>query len=140
MSRPLGTLVTSRLEKYRPQTEGWLAAQGVQYDRLIMLDLPSKAERQRLFAHGTFKGNYYRDSDAILFVESENRQAKQIAEIAGKPVLCLQTHSMIQPTENAAVNNRLRGETQPAVRLIKKAAFTVLGTDRMDALRRRLRG
>jgi uncharacterized HAD superfamily protein/adenine/guanine phosphoribosyltransferase-like PRPP-binding protein len=140
VTRPLGTLVTSRLEKYRPQTEAWLAANGIAYDRLVMLDLPSKAERQRLAAHGRFKGEVYRDSDAILFIESENRQALRIAEIAGKPVLCLQTHRMIEPTDAARVNERLRTEARPGRRMIKKVAYTILGQDRMAALKRRLSG
>ena len=56
-TRRIGALVTSRLEKYRPQTEAWLAARGIEYDELVMLDLPSKEERQRLAAHGRFKSN-----------------------------------------------------------------------------------
>ncbi|WP_415183139.1 phosphoribosyltransferase [Phaeovulum sp.] len=140
MTRPLGTLVTSRLERYRPQTESWLAAQGVRYDRLVMLDLPSKAARQRLAAHGSFKGEYYRDSDAILFIESENRQALRIAEIAGKPVLCLQTNRMITPSNAAATNRLLRNEARPARRLLKKAAYALLGAERVALLKQRLRG
>jgi uncharacterized HAD superfamily protein/adenine/guanine phosphoribosyltransferase-like PRPP-binding protein len=140
MTRPLGTLVTSRLEKYRGPTEAWLAAHGVTYERLVMLDLPSKAERQRLAAHGSFKGEYYRDSDAFLFIESENRQAVRVAEIAGKPVLCLQTHRMIEPTEAALLRRHLRGEARPGRRIIKKAAYALLGQDRMAELKRRFSG
>lgn len=40
-------LVTSRLEKYRPETERWLAENGVKYEKLYMLDLPSREERIR---------------------------------------------------------------------------------------------
>ncbi|WP_417809339.1 phosphoribosyltransferase [Thioclava sp.] len=138
MSRPLGTLVTSRLEKYRPQTESWLAAQGLRYDRLVMLDLPSKAERQRLGAHGDFKGAQYRDSDAILFIESENRQAMRIAEVSGKPVLCLQTHRLIEPSQAAVVDAGLRDEARPARRILKKAAYSLLGQRRMLKLKQRL--
>lgn len=140
MSRPLGTLVTSRLEKFRAPTEAWLAAQEFVYDRLVMLDLPSKAERQRLGVHGSFKGEVYRDDPAILFIESENRQARRIAEIAGKPVLCLETHSLIEPSESSAVNQHLRGDPNPSRRAIKKAAYAVLGQDRVAAIRRRLSG
>lgn len=138
MTRPLGTLVTSRLEKYRPQTESWLAGQGIVYDRLVMLDLPSKAERQRLGAHGSFKGEHYRDSDAILFIESENRQALRIAEIAGKPVLCLQTNRMIEPSDAATLNKHLRSEARPARRMLKKAAYALLGQDRVLLIKQRL--
>ncbi len=140
MTRPLGTLVTSRLEKYRPETEAWLAAQRLVYDRLVMLDLPSKAERQRLGAHGTFKGEYYRDDPAILFIESENRQATRIAEISGKPVLCLETHSLIPPPEHSVIDRHLRDDPHRTRRMMKKAAYTILGQDRMAALKRRLVG
>jgi uncharacterized HAD superfamily protein/adenine/guanine phosphoribosyltransferase-like PRPP-binding protein len=93
----IGWLVTSRLEKYRALTEAWLARNGIQYDQLIMLDLPSKAERQRLGAHGSFKADFYRKSDAILFIESEHAQALKITELSGKPVLCVETHMVSVP-------------------------------------------
>lgn len=89
-SRPVGTLVTSRLEKYRPQTEAWLAKHGVTYGALVMLDLPDAETRRRTGAHGQFKGNYYRDCRAPLFIESELAQAQHIAAISGKPVLSLE--------------------------------------------------
>lgn len=41
---PIGTLVTSRLEKYRPETEEWLSKNNVKYDKLVMLDLPNMEE------------------------------------------------------------------------------------------------
>ncbi len=100
MSRPtrrIGTLVTSRLEKYRPQTEAWLAAQAVAYDRLVMLDLPDAATRRRLGAHASFKGEHYRRSSAVLFIESECDQARQIAAISGKDVLCMEDQALHRP-------------------------------------------
>ncbi len=42
----IGTLVTSRLEKYRDETETWLKNNGVRYDKLVMLDLPDMKARQ----------------------------------------------------------------------------------------------
>ena len=54
------SLVTSRLEKYRSETEIWLSKHNIIYDNLIMLDLPTKEERQRLKAHGTHKAKYYK--------------------------------------------------------------------------------
>ncbi len=94
----IGHLVTSRLEKYRPQTEAWLQQNGIRYDKLVMLDLPSAAERRRLGVHGTFKGQAYRDSKAMLFIESEYRQAVEIARISGKPVLSIEGQQMINPS------------------------------------------
>lgn len=82
-------IVTSRLEKYRSQTEVWLKEHGVRYEQLHMLDLPSKAERLRLKAHGSFKAKIYTDlKDTFLFVESNTSQAQEIARLTGKPVIC----------------------------------------------------
>jgi uncharacterized HAD superfamily protein/adenine/guanine phosphoribosyltransferase-like PRPP-binding protein len=100
-SRRIGCIVTSRLERYRASTQAWLASNGVRYDRLIMLNLRSKKERQRLSAHATFKAQFYRDSDAILFIESEYAQAARIADASGKPVLCTETQKMILPVSRA---------------------------------------
>lgn len=93
----IGWLVTSRLETYRAQTERWLAETGIQYDHLVMLDAPSKAERQRRNAHGSFKGEFYKSSKAILFIESDLTQAQTIARIAGKPALCIETQQLLHP-------------------------------------------
>jgi uncharacterized HAD superfamily protein len=43
----IGTIVTSRLEKYRKETETWLAANNIKYNDLVMLDLPNMEARQR---------------------------------------------------------------------------------------------
>lgn len=94
-TRRIGCLVTSRLEKYRPETEAWLARHGVEYDRLVMLDLPSAEERRRRGVHGTFKGEVYRDSKAMLFIESEYAQAVEIARISGKPVLAIEGQQIV---------------------------------------------
>ena len=51
----IGTLVTSRLEKYRPETEAWLRKNHVKYNKLVMLDLPDMAARQRANCHASFK-------------------------------------------------------------------------------------
>jgi len=89
-------IVTSRLEKYRSETEAWLSRQGIAYGTLTMLDLPSEAERRRLRPQGRFKADVYRaDSDAILFVESETWQAKEIARaVPGKPVFDYKTRTL----------------------------------------------
>ena len=96
-TRKIGWLVTSRLEKYRKLTEAWLDRHEIKYDHLIMLDLPSKAERQRLGAHGSFKADFYRKSNAILFIESEHEQALKIAKLSGKPVLCVESNMVALP-------------------------------------------
>ena len=54
-------IVTSRLEKYRAQTEAWLRKHGVQYDELVMLDLPTAEERRRQNCHARFKSDAYKE-------------------------------------------------------------------------------
>lgn len=87
-------LVTSRLEKYRPETETWLTKNGIRYDSLIMLDLPSKEERLRLGNHAEHKANSYKKSNSALFFESDKYQAIRIFELTKKPVYCVQTNEM----------------------------------------------
>ena len=94
-TRPIGHLVTSRLEKYRAHTEQWLNRHGIEYNKLWMLDLPTAADRRRLGAHATFKASIYKKSKATLFVESEALQARQIASLSGKPVLSIAEHRIV---------------------------------------------
>ena len=88
-------LVTSRLEKYRPETERWLQEHSVQYGQLHMLDLPSAEERRRLNIHHKFKAQVFgQDPLARLFIESEAHQALEICRLTGKPVYCIETNEM----------------------------------------------
>ncbi|TPI20575.1 MULTISPECIES: phosphoribosyltransferase [unclassified Mesorhizobium] len=149
-TRKIGWLVTSRLEKYRKLTEAWLASRDIKYDHLIMLDLPNKAERQRLGAHGSFKAEFYRKSDAILFIESEHEQAQRIAKLSGKPVLCVETNMVSLPDpmslpalQQAARNlparlrqiNSLDGRKQA----VKATARALLGERGYQALKNRVK-
>lgn len=85
-------LVTSRLEKYRPQTEEWLKKHGVEYEYLFMLDLPTKEDRIKANIHGKFKAEiYHKLKNSKLFIESEAKQAKEIAYLTGKPCICVET-------------------------------------------------
>lgn len=97
-SAKVKALVTSRLEKYREPTEIWLKKYNIEYDELIMLDLPSKEERQRLNAHGLHKSNYYCSSKLDFFVESEPLQAAEIMKTSGKPVFCTGDNCMYTPS------------------------------------------
>lgn len=115
-TRPVGRLVTSRLEKYRPHTEQWLADHHVAYDQLIMLDLPDMATRRRLAIHAQFKGEVYRDCNAQLFIESHARQAPVIADIAAKPVICMETGRLHQPGGKALVQGVVRRFSRTGLR------------------------
>lgn len=84
----ISCLVTSRLEKYRKETEAWLAKNKVDYGSLIMLNLPTAKERRALRIHAKFKAQIYAERDEEFFIESSWEQAKTIFEITKKPVFC----------------------------------------------------
>jgi len=98
VTRPMGWLVTSRLEKYRSRTEKWLDRHGLRYGELIMLDLPDKAARAAIpDVHERHKAHAYRATDALLFIESDEFQAAGIAEHSGRPALCLPEQRIYYP-------------------------------------------
>ncbi|MGG9961984.1 phosphoribosyltransferase [Ferruginibacter sp. SUN106] len=100
----IGTIVTSRLEKYRKETETWLKANNVKYNDLVMLDLPDMEARQKANNHGGHKAKAYMAKPYVLFVESELTQAIQINKIAKKPVLCTANFEMIFDSESVLYN------------------------------------
>lgn len=103
------SLVTSRLEKYRAETETWLNKNGIAYKHLIMLDLPNKEERLRLGAHGKHKASYFKSARTQFFIESEVSQAKEICVLSGKPVYCVDNNTFYQPNTLSLLKNNPRG-------------------------------
>ena len=93
----IGHIVSARLEKYRAQTERWLADHDIQYGKLHLIDLPSAAERQRLGSHASHKAKIYQETNAVLFYESDVKQAREIAQLSGRPVLCIADMSLYLP-------------------------------------------
>jgi len=100
----IGTLVTSRLEKYRKETETWLDKNNVKYSKLVMLDLPNKEARQKLNNHAKHKANTYKDISYNLFFESSLNQAIEINRITGKPVFCTENFRMIFDAQSFSYN------------------------------------
>ena len=135
--KEISAIVTSRLEKYRPETEDWLAAHDVAYKELIMLDLPTAEERRRLRAHAPFKAEVYGSRDDILFVESNYKQARDIAKLTDKPVIETATDTFFYgqadathletDAASAAIlaneNHIMRGTLQKAAALLEENEF-----------------
>ncbi|MBF0198213.1 MAG: phosphoribosyltransferase [Planctomycetes bacterium] len=113
-SHEIGWLVTSRLEKYRTETEKWLASNNICYRNLMMLDVPSAEVRRRLRLHASFKGEVYSQCDAVLFIESSSTQAQTIAEISGKPTLSFDTGDLIWPGGMREYGSKMRSRA-PAI-------------------------
>jgi len=100
----IGTIVTSRLEKYRKETETWLAKYNIKYNDLVMLDLPDMKARQRANNHGGHKAKAYMSKPYVLFVESEMSQALEINRLSKKPVLCTENFEIIFEAESFIYN------------------------------------
>ena len=89
-------LVTTRLEKYREVTELWLKNHNISYWKLIMLNLKTKEERRELNMYWKFKWEEYKKlKDSYLFIESDYKQALEIAQISKKPVFCTENSQYI---------------------------------------------
>jgi len=100
---PVMAVVTSRLEKYRPQTIGWLRRHGVLFRELVMSPHPTASARRAAGDHGRRKALWYgRRTEAGLFVESDRRQAEEIARLTARPVLCTDGMQLIGTTRGSA--------------------------------------
>lgn len=122
----VGTLVTSRLERYRPETEDWLARHHIEYEDLVMLDLPSAAERRRLQAHIPHKSRVYAESGRELFIESSEHEGRGIHQTTGLPVFVTDTREFLSAPARRR-NTRLAGLTARAERSARKTARRLLG-------------
>ena len=89
-SQPVGCIVTARLKKYARETQLWLQRHNVRYGSLIMLNLDSAAQRRKLGIHAQFKAQVYGSiEESFWFIESDPNQAREIAQLSGKPVYCV---------------------------------------------------
>ena len=90
-------IVTSRLEKYRPQTETWLKARCVEYETLYMNPAESAKERLENDGFAGWKSRVYQSlPKAHMFVESSHDQAVAIHFRTEKPVLDWEGKHLLQ--------------------------------------------
>lgn len=94
-TQKVGYLVSCRLEKYREKTEEWLRKYHVEYGKLILVDNVSAKERAIEFDHARYKADFYKETDAIIFFESNYDQALRICQLSGKPVYCVDNRKLI---------------------------------------------
>jgi uncharacterized HAD superfamily protein len=102
-SVPVRYVVTARLERYRAETEAWLAEMGVAYDELVMMDLEDADTRRRLGGHARHKAEFYKRSGMDLFVESSYAQAVEIAARSGRQVFAVDRREMVYPSPARAL-------------------------------------
>lgn len=89
----IGAIVTARCEKYRAETEDWLARNGVQFDTLHMGPWSGKADRAGGGKAAKWKAEVYAGMgpEIRLFIESSETQSAEIHAITGKPVFSVET-------------------------------------------------
>lgn len=102
-TREVKYLVSSRLEKYRKETEDWLKSNNITYEKLFLLDATAQ-ERRTQNLHAKFKAKVYQESDCVLFIESNDKQARYIRDEVGKPVFCVDTNTFFDGIKEDAEN------------------------------------
>lgn len=85
-------VLSARLEKYRADTEAWLAAHGVRYRDLVLWDLQDRSERRGKFS--IYKIERIKSIKPEMVWESNAGQAEDIYRATGIPTLCVDTMTM----------------------------------------------
>ena len=71
---PIAAVVTSRIEKYRKETEKWLAKHNVMYSKLIMHSAATPEQRRQMNDHAIQKAEAYKSvPESNFFIESDVR-------------------------------------------------------------------
>lgn len=96
---PVPLIVTARIEKYREWTLEWLSRYEIRVQRLVMHPAATLQERRKdNIAH--YKARHYREWASshqakgrgrvppLMFVESDDRQAREIHKVSQKLVVC----------------------------------------------------
>ena len=83
----IDVILSNRLEKYRSETEEWLAKHGVRYKELILWDIQYKQERDG--KHAQRKIEVLLKIKPAMFWESSFAEAKQIWKATKIPTLCI---------------------------------------------------
>lgn len=89
---PIGSIVSYRCEYTRCATEAWLAKSGIQVDKLHLF--PGEPQ-ERTFRASQWKGKVYKSGSHTLFIESSSKQALDIHQFSGKPVLDIERRIML---------------------------------------------
>jgi adenine/guanine phosphoribosyltransferase-like PRPP-binding protein len=92
---PVPLIVTARIEKYRAETEAWLRRRGIAWHRLIMHPAATLRERQRdniaaykAHHYATWAQHFVARPGPHIFFESEDRQAREIAQLSKLLTIC----------------------------------------------------
>lgn len=95
---PVGAICTYRIIKYKEITEEWLKKNGIRYGTLVMFNASDWRERNFSgISPEMMKATIYKNNPQfLLFIESNDREARRIHELSGKQVLCIETNKLYQ--------------------------------------------
>lgn len=82
-------ILSARLERYRPETEAWLAAHGVNYGELLLWDVKEKKDRNGFYSKYKIAALLKIKPDMVW--ESNSGQARDIWDATKIPTLCTDT-------------------------------------------------
>ena len=82
-------ILSARLERYRPETEAWLAAHGVDYGELLLWDVKEKKDRNGFYSKYKIAALVKIKPDMVW--ESNSGQARDIWDATRIPTLCTDT-------------------------------------------------
>nr|WP_258042657.1 phosphoribosyltransferase family protein [Escherichia coli]BAL03061.1 putative phosphoribosyltransferase [Escherichia coli O183:H18] len=132
-------LVTNRLEKYRDITEAWLLKNNIQYEKLIMLNMATKEERQSAGIHSRHKAEFYKRSGCDLFVESDINQAIEIMKYTGKYVYCIDNNRMYSPSAIQFLSKRPLDFMNDIILYLPRILYRRLPLETKMAIKKRLK-
>ena len=135
-TKEIGYLVTSRLEKYRSQTEQWLKNNNISYNKLLMY--PDSVEKRNIPGeHSRFKAEIYKKmSKSTLFIESEPDQAAEINRITKKPVFCVSNQVYYNSTKFAP---NLKLQNRILKRKAKNIAKKIVGEELYNNIKKKIK-
>jgi len=87
---PIKAIITSRLERWRVETEEWLERHGVKYASLIMQPDRIGDDVRRMSRPEEYKVAHLTSLGGKLFVEGDDTQARRIAQLSGVPVISIE--------------------------------------------------
>jgi hypothetical protein len=87
---PIDIIISNRLECYREDTEAWLEKYDIKYSKLVLWDLPSKADREK-YKWSDHKIGVLLNERPQLMYESEPTVAEDIWRATGIPTICIST-------------------------------------------------
>ena len=92
--RPIGHVITGRLERYRVPTLKQLERYGIECASLTMMPYATKAERMAIGGRGAWKAEQVKRLGLEFYIESSLKQATIISREAGIPVWCTETQAL----------------------------------------------